>query len=354
MKIIKILLIIIIIIFLFYLMNKINYYEKFENNNLDIFIPDKNSWLNSSRNIKYNNNYLEVELKNDNDNWIYNKMEIHSLLLNQNLINKNGRLTYELDKEDDDKIMTQLFPNYNGNTIPETIVNDCVMLSVNIPKYNKIREETLNILNDYKLPKIEVFYGYTPETKFNSKFYDLMENKNQRNELALGMLEIFENFVNKYEKPNNNNTNAWLLYLEDDVRPINVDKNEVLDILYNIPINAELIRPYIGKNEKINMENMKYNISYGGGLNHAFYISVSGCKKVINYAKKHKWKYVCDIDLYKLAKHCGGFPTGNDGWNLSSVNNNNDITPLLEENEKIHMYSMSNIIFDQTSLPLAL
>jgi len=239
MLILKILLIIIIIIFLFYLMNKINYYEKFENN---VFIPEKNSWLNSWRNIKYNNNYLEVELKNDNDIWIYNKMEIHSLLLNQNLINKNGRLTYQLDKEDDDKIMVQLFPNYNGNTIPETIVNDCAMLSVNIPKYNKIREETLNILNDYKLPKIEVFYGYTPETKFNSKFYDLIENKDQRNELALGMLEIFENFVNKYEK-------QWLLYLEDDVRPINVDKNDNLNILYNIPADAELIRPYIGKNK---------------------------------------------------------------------------------------------------------
>ena len=351
MQIITIFLIILIIIFLFHLLNNTNYYEHFENNNLDIFIPDKNSWLNSSRNIKYNNNYLEVELKNDNDNWIYNKMEIHSLLLNQNLINKNGRLTYELDKEDDDKIMKQLFPNYNGNTIPETIVNDCVMLSVNIPKYNKIREETINILNDYKLPKIDVFYGYTPQTKFNSKFYDLMENKNQRNELALGMLEIFENFVNKYEKINKN---AWLLYLEDDVRPINVDKNDNLNILYNIPADAELIRPYIGKNEEINMKNMKYNISYSGGLNHAFYISVSGCKKVLNYVKKHKWKYVCDIDLYKLAKHCGGFPTGNDGWNLSSVNNNNNITPLLEENEKIHMYSMSNIIFDQTSLPLKL
>jgi len=351
MLIVKILLIIIIIIFLFYFMNKINYYENFENNNLDIFIPEKNYWLNSSRNIKYNNNYLEVELKNDNDIWIYNKMEIHSLLLNQNLINKNGILTYNLDKEDDDKIMKQLFPNYNGNTIPETIVNDCVMLSVNIPKYNKIREETLNILNDYKLPKIEVFYGYTPETKFNSKFYDLMENKDQRNELALGMLEIFENFVNKYEKQSEK---AWLLYLEDDVRPINVDKNDSLNILYNIPVDAELIRPYIGKNEKINMKNMKYDISYSGGLNHAFYISVSGCKKVLNYAKKYKWKYVCDVDLYKLGKHCGGYPTGIDGWNLSSTKNNNDISLLLEEKEKINMYSMSNIIFDQTSLPLGL
>lgn len=347
----KILLIIIIIIFLFYLINKNTYKEYFENNNLDIFIPEKNSWLNSSRNIKYNNNYLEVELKNDDDKWIYNKMEIHPLLLNQNLINKNGRLTYNLSKEDDDKIMKQLFPIHNGNIIPETIVDDCVMLSVNIPKYNKIREETLNILNEYKLPEIEVFYGYTPDTKYNSKFYDLMENKNQRNELALGMLEIFENFVNKYD---NLNKNAWLLYLEDDVRPINVDKNDTLNILYNIPIDAELIRPYIGKNEKINMKNMKYNISYGGGLNHAFYISVSGCKKVINYSKKYKWKYVCDIDLYKLAKHCGGFPTRNDGWNLSSTNNNNDITSLLKENEKINMYSMSNIIFDQTSLPLTL
>jgi hypothetical protein len=351
MQIIKIFLITLIIIFLFYLLNDINYYEYFDNNNnLDIFIPEKNSWINSSRNTKYSNNYLEAELKNDNDKWIYNKIEIHPLLLNKNLINKNGILTYDLSKEEDDKIMKQLFPSYDGSTIPETIIDDCVMLSVNIPKYNKIREETLNILNNYTLPKIEVFYGYTPETKFNSKFYDLMENKDQRNELTLGMLEIFENFFNKYE---NTNKNAWLLYLEDDVRPININKNEVLNILYNIPVDAELIRPYIGKNEKINMKNMKYNISYGGGLNHAFYISVSGCKKVLDYAKKNKWKYNCDIDLYKIAKHCGGFPTGIDGWNASSTNNNNNvIIPLLEENEKIYMYSMSNIIFDQTSLPI--
>jgi hypothetical protein len=351
MQIIKILLIIIIIIFLFYLLNNVNYYEHYQDNNLDIFIPEKNSWINSSRNIKYNDNYLETELKNDNDNWIYNKIEIHPLLLNKNLINKSGILTYNLSKEEDDKIMKQLFPNYNGNVIPETIVNDCVILSVNIPKYNKIREETENILNDYILPKIEVFYGYTPESKFNSKFYNLIENKDQRNEVALGMLEIFENFVNKYE---NTNKNQWLLYLEDDVRPINIDKNEVLNILYNIPVDAELIRTYIGKNEKINMKNMKYNISYSGGMNHAFYISVSGCKKVLNYVKKHKWKYVCDIDLYKLAKHCGGYPTGIDGWSLASTDNSNNITPLLEEKEKIHMYSMSNIIFDQTSLPLKL
>jgi hypothetical protein len=56
-------------------------------------------------------------------------------------------------------------------------------------------------------------------------------------------------------KSDNKNKNTWLLYLEDDVRPINVDKNDTLNILYNIPTDAELIRPYIGKNEKINTIN---------------------------------------------------------------------------------------------------
>jgi hypothetical protein len=76
-----------------------------------------------------------------------------------------------------------------------------------------------------------------------------MINKNQRNEYTIGMLEIFENFVNNRETEND-----WLLYFEDDVRPINLDKSEDLTKLYNIPLDAELIRPYMGKNEICNLK----------------------------------------------------------------------------------------------------
>lgn len=322
--------------------------ESFKSDNLSILIS-KNNWLKSCRNLKYSENYLEVELEDDWGNWIYNKIEIHPLLINKKFINTNGFLKYDLTKEESDYIMTKLFPIYKGKTIPIIYIDECIMLSVDVEKYNKIRNETIQILNKYKIPNIKIFYGYTPSTVSQSKYYNLMKYKNQRNELALGMLEIFDIFVNKYK---NLNINTWLLYFEDDVRPINIEKKEDLTVLYNIPVDAELIRPYIGKNEKINIRNMSYKLSYGGGLNHAFYISVSGCKKVINYANKFSWKYVCDIDLYKIAKGCGGFPTAYDSWNLSSVDGVNNITPLLREDEKINMYSMSNCIFDQTSLPL--
>ena len=177
------------------------------------------------------------------------------------------------------------------------------------------------------------------------QFYDLMYNKNQRNELTLGMLEIFENFVNQ------SIGNEWFLYLEDDVRPINIDKDEDLTKLYNIPSDAELIRPYIGNNEHCDFKNVHYKKSYGGGYNHAFYISTNGCKKVLNYSKKYKWKYACDTDLYKLSRYYGSYPTGYDGWSLISCSGNNDITNVLQEDEKINMYQLSHCIFNQTSLP---
>jgi hypothetical protein len=58
------------------------------------------------------------------------------------------------------------------------------------------------------------------------------------------------------------------------------------------------------------------------------------------------------MDLYRLSRYCGGFPTNIDhGWTLIGVNNNNDISPLLTEDEKINTYSMSHLIFNQTSNP---
>ena len=84
-----------------------------------------------------------------------------------------------------------------------------------------------------------------------------------------------------------------MLYFEDDVRPINISMDENLHFLYNIPSNAELIRPYIGKNEWCSLKNVTYNRSFGGGNNHAFYISVSGCKKVLHYALKQMLSICC-------------------------------------------------------------
>jgi len=314
--------------------------------NLTIFNKENNSWIDTCINAYYNDNILEAELIACDGSIKFNKIEIHPLLLNKNLINDNGTLKYNLTKEEDDEIMDKMFPIYEGEKIESININKCVLLSINNKKYNKVREETVSILDKYIIPNIDIHFGYTFETSNKSKFYDYMINKNQRNELTLGMLEIFENFINNSESDND-----WLLYFEDDVRPINIDISEDLTKLYNIPKDAELIRPYIGKNESCDLKNINYRLSYGGGLCHALYISVSGCKKVLNYAKKYKWKYICDIDLFKLSKFCGKYPTGYDGWSFKGSNNLNNITDHLEDDEKINIYHMSNIIFTQTSNP---
>jgi len=314
---------------------------------MEVFNADKNSWLRSCQNVKFENNVLEAELKDTGGNWKYNRIYIHNLLLNKNLSNDNGIFRYNLTKDEDDEIMKQLFPIYEGETIDHIDIYKCVMLSINSPKYDKTREETLQILlNHYILPPLRVHYGYTKETASSCKFYEYMQNKNNRNEFTLGMLEIFENFANEDE-----NENRWMLYLEDDVRVINLKEGDNLSILYNVPVDAELIRLYNGKNEPCDITNVKYKISHGGGYCHAFYIKVSACKKVIHYAKKYKWKFICDIDIFKLAKHCGNFPTGYDGWTLSATDNVNDITDKLQEDEKINMYHLTHCIFNQTSLP---
>lgn len=312
------------------------------------FCVGQNLWIRTAKNIRFSNNILEAELRDSQGNWKYNKLSIHPLLFNRRLINDNGVLRYKLTRDEDAYIMNKFYPIYTGPTVPYISIDHCVMLSVNNPKYNMVRNVTLSILDKYKLPPIYIHFGYSPNNKHKSRFHNLMINPDQRNELALGMLEIFDNFVNDNATATEN---KWLLYFEDDVRPINISTEEDLMKLYNVPSDAELIRPYIGKNENCDLTNVNYRVSYAGGLNHAFYISLAGCKKVLHYAKKYKWKYVCDIDLYKLAKFCGGFPTGCDGWSLTACNNNNDITPKLDENEKIVMYHLDTIIFDQTSLP---
>lgn len=307
---------------------------------------NSNSWLKSCKNVVYSNNILEAELQCYNGDWKYNKLEIPSLLVNKPLTNDNGMFKYCMSKDEDNEIMDKLFPIYCGDSIPFINIKQSIILSVNITKYNDIRNETLSILNDYKLPFISTYFGHTNETISNSPFFHCMNhNNNERYELVLGMLEIFDKFVNE------SIDNEWLLFFEDDVRPINLDKEQDLTKLYNVPSDAELIRPYIGKNEHCDITNINYRISYGGGYNHAFYISTSGCKKVLHYANKYKWRHNADIDLYKLAKHCGGFPSGYDGWSLFGCDGNNDITYQLKEHEKINMYHLSHCIFNQTSLP---
>lgn len=304
-----------------------------------------NSWLKSSRNVVYLNNILEAELQCCNGDWKYNKLGIHPLLENKPLTNDNGTFRYSLSREDDNEIMNNFFPIYDGDSVPYINIKQCIILSVNIAKYNDTRNETISILNNYKLPPISTYFGHTNETVTNSTFYNCMHNTNKRNELTLGMLEIFNKFVNE------SIDNEWLLYFEDDVRPINLDKEQDLTKLYNVPADAELIRPYMGKNEQCDITNVNYRISYGGGYNHAFYISTKGCRKVLHYANKYKWRHNCDIDLFKLARHSGRFPTGYDGWSLSGCDGNNDITGQLEEHEKINMYHLSHCVFNQTSLP---
>jgi len=318
--------------------------------NLDIFEADKNSWILSAKDIKFKNNILECYLRRINGDFNYNKIEIHPLLLNKNLINDNGVFTYKLSREEDDTIMKQLFPKYEGPIIETLIINECQMLSVDIPKYNDSRGVTLDILKSYKLPPINVHMGYNKDNYHVSRFINAIRDSkhNIMKNITAANLEIFDNFINKYK---NINENAWLLFVEDDVRPVNISIGTDLGKLYNVPVDAELIRPYIGQNTFCDIKNISYNLTYGGVYTHAIYISVKGCQKIINYANKYKWRFNADIDLFKLAKTCTGFPTGYDSWAFNFTNYTNRITPILLESEKIIMYSMSHIILNQTSLP---
>jgi hypothetical protein len=135
----------------------------------DIFPFKNNPWINTAKNISYANNILEVELKNNNNEWKYNRLEIHPLLANKLLINSNGSLTYKLTQTDDDEIMDQLFPLYTGPSIPSIHIDDCVMLTVDIPKYNSIRSETIKLLEDYA--------NYVDEQQ--KQFNVIEENKDQ-------------------------------------------------------------------------------------------------------------------------------------------------------------------------------
>jgi len=288
--------------------------------------------------------WIEAMLPDDNGTLRYNRLEVHPALRDQRLVNKNGTWTYEVD--DDPAVMARLFPAYTGATTRILRIDRSVMISVDSAKYTAARNETLGVLRRYTLPPLSVHIGYTPGTIGTAPHYGNLRNPGtQRSELALGMLDIFEAFVAEFP------SGGWMLFLEDDVRPVNVADGTDFSVLHNVPVDAELIRPIIGHDERTDIESVTYRASYGGGLNHAFYISSSGCRKALRYARQHKWRYVADIDLYKLARGCGGYPTGLDGWSLVATDNRNDISPLLAEADKIAMYHTSHVLFDQTSLP---
>tara|TARA_B100001057_G_C22626969_1_gene862855 strand:+ start:310 stop:825 length:516 start_codon:yes stop_codon:yes gene_type:complete len=160
------------------------------------------------------------------------------------------------------------------------------------------------------------------------------------------MLEMFEKFARESQG------NEWLLYLEDDVRPVNISTNEDLRFLYNVPEDAEVIRPYIGSNTACALSDLRYSASFGGAAVHALYISSSGCRKVVAYARKHGWKHCVDVDLFRISIPGMAVPTGFDGWSFS--NSDCDIAPhgQLEKGEKLAMYHADHIIFNQTSSPV--
>lgn len=306
----------------------------------------KGSWYKTAKDISYKNGYIKAFLKNKKGDWVYNEMEIPDIYRFLRLENIDGYLTICPTIEEEKYIMKTLFPKYTGKT-KNIKIEECYMLTVNVEKYNKMREETLDILNDYKLPKINIFYGYSNGNYKRSIFSKCIKEHSSREELAMGMLEIFYKFLCEYSKGE-----YWMYYFEDDVRPVNIDYDTILKNYYNVPKDAEMIRLFNGKHKEYIPEKAKYKYSWGGGLNHAFIISNKACKKILNYAKKYKWKHTCDIDLYKIAKNCKNFPTAYDAWNLSSVGGVNDVTNLLEDEEKINLYDINTFLFNQTSNPI--
>jgi len=325
--------------------NYVHYSDLYKNNEIFKNVLKEN-WTESAKDIIYKNGYIKCWLKTKDGNWKYNEMEFPDIFRNIRIENIDGNLTICPDKQEEEYIMKSLFPKYNEET-KNIKIESCYMLSVDIDKYNKIRNETLNILNNYKLPKINIFYGYSNDNYEKSLFNYCLTQQAPRKELTLGMLEIFYIFLKKYPDGEH-----WMFYFEDDVRPENIEYETDLTNLYNVPKDAEMIRLFTGKKEKYIPKYSEYKYSWGGGLNHAFIISNKACKKIINYAEKYKWKHACDIDIYKIARGCTNFPTGYDAWSLSSVGGVNNISNSLLEEEKINLYDIDIFLFNQTSNPV--
>jgi len=306
----------------------------------------KGSWYKTAKKISYENERLKCILRKKNGKWVYNEIEIPKIYLDNNVCfeNVDGNFHINLNKNQEDIIMNELFPRYEGSMI-DIDIDFCYMLSVDIPKYNELREDTIKILNDnVKIPQIKVFHGYTPKNYRKAKMSKYIQNiKNIRPELASGMLEMFDNVIKKY------NTNVWFWYFEDDVRPVNMIKGENLKSL-KIPKDAEMLIPIRGKNKILDKENVKYRISYNGGANQAILMSRNACIKVLNYAKKYKWLDVCDKDLYRLCHKVNECISDYDAWCGHIVLSSNKAIKI-EQREKIITYSLDTYIFNQTSAP---
>ena len=322
--------------------------------NSHMFNIDNNSWLASAESYSVDDRgstrYLTAYLHDTHERVVKNEIRLHPLLEKYALDNVNGILTYNLTKEEDDYVMDKLFPTYTGPTIPTIDIKQCVMLTVDDVRYNAVRQQTLDVLRRYNLPKITIAHGYTPTTAHKSAFFRHLNHKKPRRgrgENTCGMLDIFDRFARQSKD------NEWLLFFEDDVRPVNVSIHEDLGVLHNVPIDADLIRPNIGSNTARKLADVRYKPSFGGGLTHAFYISSKGCTKVLNYAKHYGWKFVADIDLYKLSVFNQDMPTGLDGWSLSSTDGLCSAVRVGSDEEKLVVYHMDHILFNQTSNPCA-
>lgn len=306
----------------------------------------KGSWWKTARNISYENERLKCYLKKKNRKWVYNEIEIPEIYLKNGIHFENIDGTIKLNVSNEAKlnILNYLFPYYNEELIHINI-EFCYMLTVNIPKYNNLRDETLRILSEnIQLPKIQIFYGYTNKNYSNSNMCNYIQNKkNTRPELATGMLEMFDNVVKRYSN------NIWFWYFEDDVRPVNMMKNENLKTL-KIPKDAEMIIPIRGENKILDKKNLKYRISYNGGANQAILMSRNACIKVLNYAKKYKWLDVCDKDLYRLCHKVNECISEYDAW-CGHIVLSSDKAINIEQKEKIITYSLDTYIFNQTSAP---
>lgn len=237
-----------------------------------------------------------------------------------------------------------LFPIYHGET--KTIqITSAYMLSVNIPKYNQSRKNTLLALQAVKLPKIQVHLGYRPDRTHLSTFSRYVVKGAPKANITVGFLEMCSRFIRT------NPPHSWAWFFEDDVRACNVKRMEDLTVLYHVPIDAEMIIPIrtLG-NDKVfyHPQQTVYRRAWGGGMNQAMLVSTSACQKIIRYAKKFGWKYVVDIDLYRLAKDCLCIPTGYDGHQENPWIH---LSKKIPSEDKISMYSMNSYLFNQTSLP---
>lgn len=301
---------------------------------------------------------LEADLYDDEGRIRFNRIELYPLLRDVVLRNHNGQFKYEPTPDKIEEVVSALCPVYTGAVVERVSIKKCVFLSVHQPKYQKALHETLNHLKRWKMPPISVHYGYSWSTANESSFYECMKHSaidGRRPELTCAMLEVFDAFARE------NEPNEWLLYCEDDVRATNVEPHDDLRFLHNVPEDAEMVRPYIGKNSRCSIKDAKYRPSYGGWSAHALYVSGRGCRKVVDYARKHGWRFECDFDMFRMTRSATQVPIGimpawwdgiSSDWRLGPAHSCN-IPDVLDEHEKLAVYHTDHVLWNQTSLPVA-